>query len=116
VIASSRTGIPKMLPDIFPGAKIVDWVPVAKVLKGKVKLAVEYMMARFQDNPDGLLSFAEVQAAVCMPDAGNFRRRIRQHTDFVAACEKLGVEEWGPRAYLKCFRRKPCDPATTASS
>ena len=36
IIASSRSGIPDSLKEIFPGAQVVPWRPVKKPLKGKV--------------------------------------------------------------------------------
>jgi hypothetical protein len=106
LIASDRTGIPDLLPKIFPGARVVPWEPVPRELTGKVAHAVAFVRDRFQANPDVVLRFTEVQKAVRIKDPSNFRKTIRQHEDFRAALDSMGLEEWGPRRYMSSFRRR----------
>jgi hypothetical protein len=82
IIAATRSGIPEALPEIFPGCRVVRWQPVQKAIRGKVKEAAEFVIDWFEKNPAGLLPFKDVQRAIGMNDPKNFRRDIRQHSNF----------------------------------
>jgi hypothetical protein len=45
LIASTRTGVPQLIPVIFPGCSVADWQPVRRVLGGHVKAAFEVVEA-----------------------------------------------------------------------
>jgi hypothetical protein len=78
---------------IFPGCRIVDWQPVQKPLRGKVKEAVEFAINWFEKNPEGLLRFNVVQRAIGMDNAANFKNNVRQHADFCDALDAHGIAE-----------------------
>jgi len=96
LIASKRTGIPYTLREIFPGAKVKQWIPKDKPLKGKVGQAVEYIRQHFK-NPSHRtkpLPFSQVQKAIGMNHRQNFNQSIRKHSDFRAALINLQVSEF----------------------
>jgi hypothetical protein len=106
LIASGRTKIPDLLPEIFPGARVVPWEPIPTALTGNVAKAVEFVCSWFLANPDGVLRLTEVQKAIGVSDRSNFRTTIRQHEDFRESLESMGLEEWGPGKYRTHLRRK----------
>ncbi len=99
IIASKQSGIPDALPSIFPGCRVVPWVPttVPTVLRGKVKAAVEVIAEwlEWRREGDDLLPFGHVQAAIGIMGAGNFRKNVQRHPDFLREMARLGIEEWG---------------------
>lgn len=94
IIASRNSGIPQSLATIFPGAQVARWQPVPKALKGKVAEAVAFITAQLAANPSSHVTFREVMAHLGWKDTRDFKRRIRQHEDFVEALDEAGVEEW----------------------
>ena len=98
LIASNRTGIPYVLREIFPGAKLEPWLPNAKPLSGKVGEAVQYISTYFHNHNDGNwaqpLSFTRVREAIGMKCRQNFNQNIRKHTDFQDALIKMNVTEF----------------------
>jgi hypothetical protein len=106
LIASTYSGIKELLPEVFPGAQIVPWMPVPREVRGQVADAIEFVRCWFRDNPDGVLPLKDLKTAVGVKDASNFRNTIRQHKDFLAALEEMGLEEWGPGQYPKYLRKK----------
>lgn len=105
VIASTRSGIRKELPSIFPGATIGSWTPVRKPLRGKVRAAVEFIDVVLKDDPDAFVEFRSVTLAIGWTDTKEFKHSIRRHPDFQQALVDLGIEEWGPGRHPKGFRR-----------
>jgi hypothetical protein len=96
LIASNKTGIPYVLTDIFPGAKLERWIPKDKPLCGKVGLAVEYIRQHFK-NPSHWtkpLPFSQVQKAIGMKHRQNFNQDIRKHPDFCSALVKMQISEF----------------------
>ena len=53
IIATTRSGIPAALCEIFPGCRVVRWQLVQKALSGKVKEAAEFVIKWFEKNPEG---------------------------------------------------------------
>lgn len=101
IIASrSKNNIERDLPEVFPGARIVRWQPVKKALRGKVAEAFEYVRTRIEQAPDAKVPYKEAMAAIGWSDAKNFKRRIREHEDFIEALEAEGIEDYG-RGYRK---------------
>ena len=64
-----------------------------KALRGKIKEAAEFVVEWFEKNPDGLLRFKELQTAIGMNDAKNFKNRIRQNPDFKEALSIHDIAE-----------------------
>jgi hypothetical protein len=93
IIAAVTSGIREALPEVFPGCRIVSWLPVQKALRGKIKEAVEFVVAWFERNPEQLLRLKIVQRAIGMEDARNFRRNVRRHSDFMEAIASHGIVE-----------------------
>jgi hypothetical protein len=94
LIASNKTGIPYILNEIFPGAKLKKWLPTERPLRGKVGEAVAYIKEYFNNwkNRFKLLSFTEVKEAIGRRRQ-NFNQDIRKHPDFQAALARLNVGE-----------------------
>jgi hypothetical protein len=87
LIAHTETGVPDTLSGVFPGAEIRPWEPIRKMLKGRVRQAVEFIIAHFDGySSSAVLSFRKVMEAIGMSvDPRNFRRNVRNHPDFQAA-------------------------------
>jgi hypothetical protein len=67
---------------------------VQKALSGKVKEAAEFVINWFKENPpDGLLRFKEVQRAIGIESASNFRQDVRRHPDFKEALAANDIAE-----------------------
>ena len=99
LIASNITGIPYVLQDIFPGAKLRPWLPQDKPLSGLVAKTVDYLREHFQ-NCNGCrprpLPFIEVQKAIGINHRQNFNQNVRKHPDFQGALIKMNVAEFSP--------------------
>jgi hypothetical protein len=93
IIASRKSGIPQELPSIFPGANIATWNPTQRPLTGKVAEAAAFIIDRLTAEPDATVSFKSVMDGIGWRDRANFKRRIRQHTDFEEALSARGIEE-----------------------
>jgi hypothetical protein len=104
LIASTRSGIPKVLDDIFPGCETKDWKPVDKPLRGRPKQAADYVIRWFEKNPNDLLRFNVVQRALGMSGTSNFRNLVRLDRDFIQTIKAHGIAEAdGRRGFLKPF-------------
>ncbi len=102
VIASITSGIPATLPKVFPGAKIREWRPVKRELKGKIKAVLAYLDQRI-DEGCKCIKFKEVTKVVGIRDSSNFRSDIRQHPDFKAELAERCIREAG-KCYMTEFR------------
>lgn len=114
IIAPKRSGVRKLLPQVFPGCKVGTWKPSKKrKATGKVQEALAYVQMYFEDYPDQVLSFTDLRSVLGY-DASNFRNRIRTHDSFVAGLEALGIEECiqGNGRYNNAFCMTPsnCNP------
>lgn len=117
LIASVRSGIPQTLPELFPGCRVVRWEPVTRELSGKVKEAVVYLKRRFAVPDTKAVKFSEVQKALEIKSASNFRKVIRQHPDFMAEVAEMLLVEWGPNSRFTAFKRvEAADFGFTATS
>jgi len=106
LIASTYSGIKELLPQMFPGAQIVQWTPVPREVRGQVADAIEFVRCWFRVHPEGVLALKDVKEAVGIKDASNFRSTIRQHQAFLAVLEEMGLEEWGSGKYRTHLRKK----------
>ena len=93
IIATTRSGIPAALREIFPECRVVRWQPVQKALSGKVKEAAEFVINWFEKNPEGLLRFNVVRRAIGMDNAANFKNNVRRHPDFKEALANHDIAE-----------------------
>lgn len=105
IIASSRTGIARSLPEIFPGAQIVSWKPIDRPLSGKIAEAEAYVVERLEVEPTTIVAFGDVMRFIGWRCRREFKRSIRRHEDFVDALAAKGIEEWGVGRYPRGFRR-----------
>lgn len=51
------------------------------------------MKRYFVSNPEGCLTFKELQRAIGILDKANFRRTVREHDAFLEAIQELSLEE-----------------------
>ncbi|MBN8185066.1 hypothetical protein, partial [Roseibium aggregatum] len=109
IIAAKASGIRDKLRDWFPGCRVSTWAPSRRRLQGQKKRAVlDYLKARRCEDPNTVILFKEVQAAVSIPDKSNFKS-MRKHPDFRAALEELGLQEVmigdgrGANAFVRFF-------------
>ncbi|RXH35557.1 hypothetical protein [Bradyrhizobium zhanjiangense] len=106
IIANRWTGLPQSLLNVFPGAHVADWQPVPKALKGQPEQAFDFITARVDEDPAGLVKFREVSDHLGI-DPKNFKK-IRRRADFVEALRRLTIEEledeYGtPRGFKNMF-------------
>ena len=93
IIASKGSGIRGALREWFPGCQVKPWKPHHKPLKGQVQKAVAHIARRLSVDPGAVISFGELMGALGITNKSNFNRTIRQHDDFQAAIQRLGLEE-----------------------
>jgi len=105
IIASRRSGIVAGLPHIFPGAQVLAWRPVQKPLKGKVADAFGFIVGELARSPWSPVAFRRVMAHLGWTDARDFRRRVRQHPDFVEVLAAESIEEYRSGKVLRGFSR-----------
>ena len=79
LIASNKTGIPYILNEIFPGAKLKKWLPTERPLRGRE--AVAYIKEYFNNWKNGAkpLPFTEVTEVIGIRRRQNFNQDIRKH-------------------------------------
>lgn len=93
VIASKRSGLRPLLGEVFPHCTISDWQPVRIPPSGRVKDALDVITDFLKDDPDRFIAIQDVQTALGMNDASNFRRNVRQHSVFCQELAHRGIEE-----------------------
>lgn len=93
IIASKRSRVRDLLPEVFPSCSVSTWEPTRKKPKGKVQEALTYVEMHFTDYPDEVLRFIDLQSELEIKSSSNFRRTIRDHDSFKAGLEVLGIEE-----------------------
>ncbi|MCW5772350.1 MAG: hypothetical protein KIT16_11985, partial [Rhodospirillaceae bacterium] len=105
IIASERSGIREELPTIFPGATVRPWRPLPVELRGHVKAAAAFVLAKLGavgSNPSGV-PFKAVMGHLGMSGSGNFANDVRKHESFRLAMADHGIVEW-PEGRARCFR------------
>lgn len=105
IIAAKRSGIRDALPEVFPGCRVEDWNPRSVSLGQRQEQALSYLDRRFADDPDALVTFAEVQEASGVSDRANFHRSIKRNDAFLAALGRRGIVEHGPQVRPKGYRQ-----------
>lgn len=91
IIAHQGSGIPAMLPDLFPGATVEEWLPVPKPLTGHAENAFQYLLARVDADASEIIPFGDVYRHLQMSKE-NFRK-LRGHKHFRATLEAHGISE-----------------------
>jgi hypothetical protein len=92
VIASKRSGIPDVLPDVFPGCTMHEWKPVEKPLRGMAKRLIDDVQANLGQTPGSLLSMREVWQRLGIADKSNFNRTKRS-PEVLEAFQANGIDE-----------------------
>lgn len=93
IIASPKSGIRKLLPEVFPGCTAETWTPVRRKPTGKVAEAIGIVERHLEAHPGEPLMLKDLREQLGIGDRSNFRRAVRQHPDFIAALEEHGLEE-----------------------
>lgn len=113
LIASGKSGIRHLLPEIFLGATVKDWQPLKKALTRKQAEALAVIDAWLKTAPVGeKLTFTTVQKALKM-DKSNFKSRIRRAPEFLEALSARGLVEVGtpwPRSWMRRRDAGPLGP------
>lgn len=91
IIASDRSGIPGLLEDgyIFPGSRVVEWVPEEKELTGLVGEAFDFITGYFSRASERLPTSA-VRAKLGM-SRQDWHNDVLKHPDFQPRLETHGV-------------------------
>jgi hypothetical protein len=92
IIASSQSGIPQLLPGLFPGCDLRKWQPHPEKLKGNVKRAIDEIDEVFIDDLCDVLTYKELCDRLNM-DPANFRRTVRGGDSFWQALRERGLEQ-----------------------
>lgn len=104
IIASDNSLIEEAVSETFPGCRIVDWEPVKRTIRGKVKEAVMFLEQWLVTSQDDFIRFKTISKALNMrsPD---FTKSIRHHPDFQKAITELGLMEHGSNVRMTGFLR-----------
>ena len=94
LIAPVASKIREHLPDIFPNAKVMLWVPIIEELNGRVGEAWRYLEAERNANPEaqGRVTFRKIAKALGMT-ARDFKVSVRQHPKFRRKIAQEGIKE-----------------------
>lgn len=93
IIASAQSGIRGELHKLFPGCFINDWKRRHKDLKGKVKVALDYLEHLQKRHPSAPIMFSDVMSHLGISDRPNFNRTIRNHQDFKTGLQEMAMVE-----------------------
>ncbi|KPF83905.1 hypothetical protein IP70_16985 [alpha proteobacterium AAP38] len=103
IIASVSSGIPSILPTVFPEAEVVRWSPVPAALSGRPREVYDYVLAwaAFSAPGDELL-FRQVRQALGIQPA-HFTQLVR-HSGLVEELHANGVIRAGGGRYYTKFQ------------
>lgn len=87
VIASHASGIPKLLPELFPGCSVEEWFPLPGRITPTMQRAIAVIDEAFRDGLCEELTFAEIRQALGIRDKSNFRRTVVKKQEFRQALE-----------------------------
>lgn len=91
IIAHKGSGVPALLGKVFPGASIVEWLPIPKPLKGHAETAFDYIVNRVEADASEVIPPADVYRHLGVTK-DNFKN-VRGHKDFRAALGAYGIRE-----------------------
>jgi hypothetical protein len=95
--------IERLETGVFPGCRVVDWMPVRRPPSGNVARAIEYVEHWFCTFPDQELPFTRTYKALGM--SGTNFHKLRRHEDFMFAIVDKDIETDRPGRYARAFRR-----------
>jgi hypothetical protein len=102
VIASAKSRVRNLLPEVFRYCAITKWEPELMELTGQAADLVNYVIHWFEANPDEReerLLFTQVRQAIGVSDASNFKK-LRDQDDVKHALAEADIraEDRGERA------------------
>jgi hypothetical protein len=105
IIAAKNTGIPRMLPQVFPRCEVLRWQPVKQEVGGHIKAALDEI-DKVGGNSGGffMLSFKEHRSMLGVTPQ-LYKDRIRNHIVFKDELKKRGISEWGRGGRMTHFYR-----------
>lgn len=95
LIASKRSGIEALLPELFPGCCLKEWKPKGPRLPGHAKAALDFLSEWARGKTRGAeITFVEVYRSLGIhPDV--FRKEVRRNEDLPGLLADLGIFEDG---------------------
>lgn len=93
IIADSNKISSSLLRKIFLGCNVVPWTPIEKPLTGKIKDTLDYLEAKWTEEPTAKIAFTEVMEFTGINDKSNFNKTVRQNEQFRAALKGMGGYE-----------------------
>lgn len=100
IIATNQSGIPALLPTIFPGCQVKAWTPFKKALRGDVKKAVEQVQRALEGGMT-TIPLMDISEALGI-DRSNFGKRVAGKEEWSEAIHKMGCRIGrGPRGVLQ---------------
>ena len=117
IIARAGSGLPQILPRIFPGCRIEPWEPSPPRLRGKPAEALQFIKTWFADDHAGLLRVKLVMDAIGESSRANFNKNVRKHPGFRLHLGKEGFYEERSASGLSCrgFRQELEDEPPSAA-
>ncbi len=104
IIASPGTGIENALARVFPGAKIVPWLPVKLDLKGNSQSAFKVLMKWKKKHSNGdFIRFKDLATRLNI-SLRQFTDTVRRDTKFLRSLEAEGFVEHVPNQYAVGYR------------
>ncbi|EKN00801.1 hypothetical protein MXAZACID_03454 [Acidocella sp. MX-AZ02] len=91
VIASERSGIKDMLPDIFPGCEVFTWRDEPKPLSGKLQAALSYLREQTEAGVQ-TISYHDIRTAAGIKNANHLARDITTRPEWLEAMQEQGWE------------------------
>lgn len=94
IIASKRSGIPELLPKLFPGSKQKAWQPFPEKTTNSVQRALDMIdeMLWLGFHPD-YITYKELCEELGIHDRSNFRKTVRNRATFQAGLSQRNLEE-----------------------
>lgn len=104
LVATKRSGIEELLPDLFPGCRVEQWKPTGPKLTGHAKAVFDLLLEWAKDAPEGAeIKFARVYGTLGI-NADVFRKQVRGNKDLQEALAALGVYEDGTEIRRSKYR------------
>lgn len=111
IIAAKNTGIPALIPTVFPHCEVLRWQPIQQELTGHIKNAVEILDRCLKESPDGYLnlSFSDHRKMMGIGQS-LYTNRVRKHIDFQDELRKRGIQQAGKGKRNTHFRKTEGNP------